>query len=175
MRQAGPPCQITRQIPSNARQIPSNARQILSGPPVKVPSKRRMYRGLLLDEIAQISTPRGFHERGAACPTVQVLDPTHGAKNGSLMPLSMACGRRPVAPPVKVPSKPRRAPAPLSKSRQNRGGPSAPCQSPSKPSNPGGPSGPPSNPSNSVKTGTLSGPYYPPLRRARRRTAETKK
>ena len=33
---------------------------------------------------------RGFHERGAACPTVQILDPAHGAKNGSMQPLSMA-------------------------------------------------------------------------------------
>ena len=38
--------------------------------------------GALGDEIASISTLRGFHEKGAACPTVQVLDPAHGAKNG---------------------------------------------------------------------------------------------
>lgn len=45
---------------------------------------------VLGDEIAAISTLRGYHERGAECPTVQILDPAHGAKNGSLLPLSMA-------------------------------------------------------------------------------------
>ena len=42
------------------------------------------------DELAGILTLRAFHERGAGCPTVQVPDPAHAAKNGSLMPLSMA-------------------------------------------------------------------------------------
>jgi hypothetical protein len=47
--------------------------------------------GLTLgDEIGAIVTLRGFHERGAACATVQVLDPAHGAKNGSLQPYSLS-------------------------------------------------------------------------------------